>query len=510
VATTIRALLQYSPALAQLVQVHGDEGVLIDAIAYDSRAVTPGGLFAALPGAATDGHRFIGGALDRGAVAILAEMPVGDPRARCALVAADSRAALAQLALAFYRDPSRGLGLIGVTGTKGKTTTGFLIEWILAGRHETGLIGTVDLKVGSRRWRNPAHQTTPESLEVQRLLREMVEAGVEWAVLETSSHALAGHRVTGCAYDIAVITNVTHEHLDFHGTYENYLEAKASLFDRIAPPGAKSPARARGAAINRDDPGAATIIGRAREVPEVTFGLAPGADVRAEGAVADSAGVAFTLRSPWGDERVRVPLLGSFNVANTLAAASACLLAGISVDVVAHRLASFPGVPGRLQRIDCGQPFLVVVDYAHNADSLAQVLHLLRGLTSGRLIALFGSGGERDVAKRAMMGEVCARLADFGIFADEDPRGEEPIAIVNLIAEGAASAGWREGEHYARITDRRAAIDFACAMARPGDTLVLAGKGHEETIIYADRAIPWDEADEARGALARLGYGGVR
>jgi UDP-N-acetylmuramoyl-L-alanyl-D-glutamate--2,6-diaminopimelate ligase len=219
--------------------------------------------------------------------------------------------------------------------------------------------------------------------------------------------------------------------------------------------------------------------------------------------------VAFTLRSSWGDERLRVPLLGRFNVANTLAAASACLLAGISVDVIAHRLGSFPGVPGRLQRIDCGQPFLVVVDYAHNADSLAQVLQLLRGLTTGRLIALFGSGGERDTAKRAMMGEVCAQLADFGIFADEDPRGEEPMAIVNMIADGAASAGWREGEHFARITDRREAIDFACALARPGDTIVLAGKGHEDSIIYADRAIPWDEADEARGALGCLGYGGV-
>jgi UDP-N-acetylmuramoyl-L-alanyl-D-glutamate--2,6-diaminopimelate ligase len=509
VAITIRALLQEASNLAQQVRVHGDAGVAIEAITYDSRAVTPGALFVALRGAAVDGHRFIGGALDRGAAAILAESPIADSRARCTLVAPDSRAALAHLAVAFYRDPSRDLGLIGVTGTKGKTTTSFLIEWILAGRHQTGLIGTVDLKVGPRRWRNPAHQTTPESLEVQRLLREMVEAGVEWAVLETSSHALATYRVTGCAYDIAVITNVTHEHLDFHGTYDNYLAAKASLLDRIAPPGAKSPARPRGAAINRDDPGAATLIGRAREVPEVTYGLAPDADVRAEDSVADSAGVSFTLSSPWGIEHLRVPLLGRFNVANTLAAASACLLAGVSLDVIAHRLASFPGVPGRLQRIDRGQPFLVVVDYAHNADSLSQVLQLLRGLTAGRLIALFGSGGERDTAKRAMMGEACARLAEFGIFADEDPRGEEPIAIVNMIADGAASAGWREGEHYASIPDRREAIDFACAMARPGDTLVLAGKGHEDTIIYADRTIPWDEADEAQRALGRLGYGGV-
>lgn len=506
-AITIRELLARSPALAGRVAVHGDPEVAIEAVTYDSRAVVPGGLFVALRGAAVDGHRFIGGALERGAVALLAEEPSDDPRARCILVALDTRAALAELAVAFYGDPSRAVGLIGVTGTKGKTTTSFLIEWLLAGECETGLIGTVDLKVGPRRWRNPAHQTTPESLEVQRLLREMVDAGVDWAVLETSSHALATARVNGCAYDIAAITNVTHEHLDFHGTYEHYLAAKASLFDRLAPPGAKTPDRPRGAVINRDDPGAATIIGRVRDAPEVTYGLAPGADVRAEGIAADGAGVAFTLRSPWGDAALRVPLLGRFNVANALAAAAVTLLAGVPIGRLAGRFAGFPGVPGRLQRVDCGQPFLVVVDYAHNADSLAQVLGLLRGLTPGRLVALFGSGGERDRAKRAMMGATCARLADFGIFTDEDPRGEDPEAIVRMIAAGAESAGWRAGDHFLPITDRRVAIARACALARPGDTLLLAGKGHEETIIYADRAILWDEAAEARRALVGLGYG---
>ncbi len=506
-AITIRALLLGAPALAGQVRVHGDADAVIGAITYDSRAATPGTLFVALRGAAVDGHRFIGGALDRGATAILAEAPVDDPRARCTIVAGDSRAALAELANAFYREPSRELGLIGVTGTKGKTTTSFLIEWILAGCYQTGLIGTVDLKVGPRRWSNPAHQTTPESLEVQRLLREMVAAGVDWAVLETSSHALATSRVTGCAYDLAVITNVTHEHLDFHGTYDNYLAAKASLFDRIAPSGAKSPDRPRGVVINLDDPGAATLVGRARGVPEWTYGLTPAAQVRAEGIVADSAGMALTLQSPWGSARLRVPLLGSFNVANVLAATTICLLAGVSLELLATRLADFPGVPGRLQRIDCGQPFLTVVDYAHNADSLGQVLALLRGVTAGRLIALFGSGGERDVAKRAQMGAVCARLADFGIFSDEDPRGEDPELIVKMIAEGATSVGWREGEQYARIGDRREAIAYACGMARPGDTVVLAGKGHEQTIIYADRTIPWDEAAEARLALGQLGYG---
>jgi UDP-N-acetylmuramoyl-L-alanyl-D-glutamate--2,6-diaminopimelate ligase len=506
-AVTIQTLLADAPAVVAVAEVNGDTGTAIDGIAYDSRAVTPGALFVAWRGAAFDGHRFIGAALERGAVAVLAEEPIADPRARCVIVVPNSRAALAQLAAAFYRNPSRELGLIGVTGTKGKTTTSFLIEAILGQHRETGLIGTVDLKVGPHRWRNPAHQTTPESLDVQRLLREMADAGVEWAVLETSSHALATYRVDRCAYDIAVITNVTHEHLDFHGTYEAYLEAKATLFDRFAPPGTKGQDRPRAAIINRDDPGAATILGRAREVPEVTYGLSTGSQVRAVDVEVTGQGIAFTLRSPWGAAPVRAPLLGRFNVYNALAAAAACLVVGLTPEQVAAGLARFAGVPGRVQQIAQGQPFLVVVDFAHNADSLGQVLELLRGVTSGRLLALFGSGGERDVAKRAQMGRVCAERADFGIFTDEDPRGEDPLTIIEGIASGARSAGWQAGKSYESIPDRQEAIARAFELARPGDTVLLAGKGHENTIIYADRAIPWDEAAEARRALAKLGYG---
>jgi UDP-N-acetylmuramoyl-L-alanyl-D-glutamate--2,6-diaminopimelate ligase len=215
----------------------------------------------------------------------------------------------------------------------------------------------------------------------------------------------------------------------------------------------------------------------------------------------------FTLRSPWGSMPIRTPLLGRFNVYNALAAAGACLLAGLPLSEIAAGLAVFGGVPGRVQRIDAGQPFLVVVDFAHNADSLEQILTLLRGVTQGRLIAVFGSAGERDVAKRGMMGAICARLADFGIFTDEDPRGEDPLAILQEIAAGTTAAGWREGHEYLAIPDRHAAIARAVALAQPGDVVLLAGKGHENAIVYADGAIPWDEATEARLALARLGYG---
>jgi len=508
VGMTIETLLAATPALRDNARVLGDAAVPVDEITYDSRTAGPGSLFVALRGAAFDGHRFIGAALERGAAAILAEGPVADPRARGVVIVPDSRAALAQVAATFYGDPSHELGLIGVTGTKGKTTTSFLIEAILGQAVRTGLIGTVDLKVGSRRWRNPIHQTTPESLDVQRLLREMVAERVEWAILETSSHALVNHRVERCAYDIAVITNVTHEHLDFHGTYENYLAAKGELLTRIAPPATKGGRWSRGALVNRDDPGAASLLGRTVGAPEWTYGLSAEADIRATEIAANGGGLAFLLTSPWGTCRIQTPLLGRFNVYNALAAAGVCLLAGLSPEGVARGLAHFGGVPGRVQRIEAGQPFLTVVDFAHNADSLEQILTLLRGVTTGRLVAVFGSAGERDIAKRAQMGAVCARCADAAILTDEDPRGEEPTAILRQIAAGAEAGGWRAGREYACVPDRRAAIGRAIAEAGPGDTILLAGKGHETTMVYADRTIPWDEAAEARRALAARGYGG--
>ena len=487
--------------------VSGDAGVAIEGVAYDSREVRQGFLFVALRGVKTDGHCYLGEAFDRGAVAALTEQPVTDPRCRCNVVVPDTRAALARVAGEYYGHPSRELGLIGITGTKGKTTTSYLVEAVLrqAG-HETGLIGTVDLKVGPRRWRNPLHQTTPESLDVQRYLREMVDAGVEWAVLETSSHGLATHRVDGCAYDIAAVTNVTHEHLEFHKTYANYLAAKATLLDRVVGPGVKG--RPRAVVLNRDDPGSAGMAGRRPDVPLLTVGLDDACDVRACGLAMERGGMAFELRTPQGNSLVRMPLVGRFNVYNALAAAAVALVAGVPVPTIAAGLAMVEGVPGRLEWIAAGQPFEVVVDYAHNPDSLGQILRLLRSLTEGRLIAVFGSAGERDVAKRELMGRVCAELADRAVFTDEDPRGEDREAILREIAAGTRQRGWREGREYELIADRARAIERACELALPGDTVLLAGKGHEETIEYADFALPWDEAAVAREALARLGYDG--
>lgn len=506
--TTIQALLAPPSELPPGVTIHGDPEVTITSVAYDSRQVESGGLFVALRGSATDGHRYLGQALARGAVACLTEEPA-PPGFRCNVVVPDSRAALAQLAATFYGEPSRELGLIGVTGTKGKTTTSFLLEALLAASgRRTGLISTVDLQSGKRRWRNPLHQTTPESLDVQRYLREMVTDGVDWAVLETSSHALETHRVERCAYDVALVTNITHEHLDFHGTYDNYLAAKAKLLDRVVAMGVKP--RPRYVVLNRDDPGAARLLGRARGVPELTFGLRAECAVRATDLALSEQGLAFTLRSPWGSGPLRAPLLGRFNVYNVLAAVAVVLALGVSLEAVREGLAAFAGVPGRLQVIDAGQPFLVVVDYAHNPDSLAQVLSLLRGVTVGRLIAVFGSAGQRDRAKRVLMGRIAAELADYGLFTDEDPRAEDRLAILQEIAAGATAHGWRLGRQYELIPDRRAAILRACTLAGAGDVVLLTGKGHEQTIEYDGYSIPWDEAAVARDTLRQLGYGGER
>lgn len=499
-------LVQAAGLAAGDARVAGDPSTSIASIAYDSRQVTGDTLFVALPGSAADGHAYLGQARDRGAVACLVEREPAVPYP-CTVIVHDSRAALARIAAAFHSQPSQSLGLIGVTGTKGKTTTTFLVEALLAGAGlSTGLIGTVDLKVGSRRWRNPLHQTTPESLDVQRYLAGMVAEDTDWAVVETSSHALATHRVDGCAFDLVAITNITHEHLDFHGTFAAYREAKASLLERLSAPGSKS--RPRGIVLNADDPVVSALRDRASDAPVVLFGAGESAVVRALDVTFDAGGVSFELRTPWGAARVTTPLLGRFNVYNVLAAVALAGQAGADFDTFPGTLATFPGVPGRLMRIEAGQPFLLIVDYAHNPDSLEQVLTLLRGVTAGRLLVLFGSGGERDRIKRGVMGGVAVRLADFAVFTDEDPRREDPLAILDEIAAGAVLAGGQRDRDFEVVRDRRLAIGRICELACPGDTVVLCGKGHEQTIEYPGFSLPWDEAAVARDVLARIGYTG--
>ncbi len=480
----------------------GDPATPVRGLAYDSRLVEPGWCFAALPGADHDGHDYAAPAVAAGAALLLVEreLPLQPPVAQ--VVVPDSRAALALLAAAFYGDPSREVGVIGITGTDGKTTTSFLVDGILrrAGLL-TGLIGTVTIRIGDEEDRHATRQTTPESADVQRLLRRMAERGARWATLEATSHGLAMHRLDGVRFGIGAVTNITHEHLDYHGSVENYRRAKAILFERVAASGGV-------AVVNIDDEGARAMLPFAAGAEAITYGIADAsAALRARDIRSDGAGSRFTLEaSGWGTTEIALPMIGGFNVANALCAAGVALAAGLSLDDVADGLAHAPAVPGRMALVDEGQPFAVVVDYAHTPDAMDKVLRLLRGLYPGRLIVVFGSAGERDIEKRPRQGAVAARLADISVVTSEDPRYEDADAIIDEIARGALDVGAIEGRTLFRATERRDAVERALGMARPGDCVLLAGKGHEGSIIWGREKRPWDEAGVAREVLRSMGF----
>lgn len=491
-------------------RIEGDGTIEITGVAYDSRQVQPGDLFVALRGGYADGHDYVAQAAGRGAAAALVERPLTGAGLAAQVIAPDSRAALARIAAAFYGHPARRIGVIGVTGTDGKTTTTYFIDSMLAACGlRTGLVGTVDVKIGPDWLGNDARQTTPESLDIQALLRRMVDAGLDWAILESTSHGLAMHRLDEVAYDAAVLTNVTHEHLDFHKTFEAYREAKALLFRKLAATRGKD--RPRAAVVNADDPSADYFAAAAGDAPVLRYGIhAAGADVRAADIEMTPEATRCLVRTPRGDLSLRLRMIGDFNVANALAALTLGIGLGLPTEGIVAGLEGLTGVPGRLERIDLGQPFLVVVDYAHTPDSLAKMLRLLRPLTRGRLIAVFGSAGERDVAKRPIQGRISQELADISILTSEDPRFEDAAAIVAEIAAGAAAAGGREGQDYFQEPDRLAAVHLATRMARPGDTILLAGKGHEGSIIVGAEKRPWDDRAAARAALRAHGWTGAR
>lgn len=491
-------------------RVHGDASIPIRSITFDSRTVEPGGLFVALRGGYADGHDYLPQARERGAVACLVDRDLdADSVAgyQAVVTVPDSRAALACVARTFYDEPSAGLMLVGITGTDGKTTTSFMLDHLLrrAGL-TTGLIGTVAVRVGDGPVRSPGRQTTPESLETQRLLAEMRDAGVDVAILETSSHGLETHRVEGCRFDVGIITNITHEHLEFHGTVERYRAAKARLFDEVAA--ARNHGKLGVAILNRDDPGALAVIDRAGDCQLLTYGIESDAqcDVAASEIEPLEGGYRFKLRCGEQVALAHLPQIGRWNISNALAASAAAHALGIPVERIAAALEDFPGVPGRMQSIRAGQPFQVIVDYAHTAPALKLVLDAAREASSGKVLTLFGSAGERDVEKRAEMGAVAARCADYAIFTSEDPRFEPAEEIIAMIAEGALMSGAVEGVDFDRLEDRAVAIERILGRAGPGDVVVLAGKGHEQSILYGAEARPWDEARIARETLERLGY----
>ncbi len=494
---TLRELARHCPSR----QTTGDLDIEIKSIAYDSRLSEPGGLFVALRGGYVDGHDFTAAARKQGAVAIAAERSI--PRIPT-LVYDDTRAALPCLAAAFYGHPARHLGVIGITGTDGKTTTSYLTESIL--RHAgltTGMIGTVSVKIAGEILEHETRQTTPESLDIQRYLARMRDAGVRWAILESTSHGLAAHRLDEIEFSIGAVTNITHEHLEFHGSIDAYRAAKASLFSRVGATGGT-------AVINLDDPVARTMIPVAAGATILTYSrIDSSATLFARDVRSDEHGSRFMLSAGGSEIPVELGYPGEFNVENALCAAGVGIAAGASLEAVATGLQMAPVVPGRMARIDAGQSFSVIVDYAHTPESLEKILTMLRGLTrGGRLICVSGSAGERDTAKRPMQGRISTHLADFSVFTTEDPRFEDAESIIQAIADGARSSGKVEGRDFACIVDRQEAIDFAIASAADQDIVILAGKGHEHSIIWGQEKRPWDEAAAARKALAKLGFTG--
>lgn len=483
--------------------------VPVSSICFDSRRAAPGALFVAIAGYHVDGHDHIAEALAGGAVAVSVQADrrpkwrvIVQERRLPAIVVPDTRRALASLAAAFYGHSARRLRVVGVTGTDGKSTTIHLTSALLeAGGHRTGVLSTVQRQVGDRISANESRFTTPEAPEVQALLAEMVAAGVDYAVLESTSHALALHRLDGCEYDLAVLTSVTADHLDFHRTREEYLAAKGRLFamlDEAADKGIE-----KVAVLNADDP-ACTYFRSQTRARVVTYGMQGDADVRAADIEPMEWGSRFRLRAGGGEVEVSIGLPGPFNVQNCLAAAAVALSQGVSLAAIQEALASFPGVPGRLERVEAGQPFAVVVDFAHAEGALRRVLGLLRERCRGRLIVVFGCIGERERPRRQAMGLAAGELADFAVLTNDNPFSEDPEAILAEIARGLEQAGRHEGHHFVRIPDRREAIAHALAMGVEGDIVLLAGKGHERSITVGNTVIPWDDRRVAQEVLAEM------
>jgi len=457
-------------------------------LAYDVRAVEEGSLFFCIPGMRADGHDFAAEAVQRGAVALVVERPLELDVPQ--LVVASARAAMAEAADVYFGEPTRELQLAGVTGTNGKTTTCFFVYEILAAAgRRPGLVGTVESRVGGKP--RKLARTTPEAIDLQRLFREMLDAGDRSCVIEASSHAIELHRLDRTRFAALAFTNLSQDHLDFHGTMEDYFAAKRRLFIS----GDETPA-----AINIDDAFGRRLAADLRALGQenvFTFGRAPDADLRPDEIELGADGTRIRL----GELELRSPLLGAFNAENLLTAAALARLLDVDDASIAAGIAALKGVPGRFELVDRGQPFTVVVDYAHTPDALSRVLTAARELARGKLICVFGCGGDRDREKRPLMGEIAAALSDVAIVTSDNPRSEEPQAIVGEILEGL------ERETVEVELDRRAAIGQALAQAGEGDVVVIAGKGHEQGQEIGGQVLPFDDRVVAAELLEKLGAG---
>jgi UDP-N-acetylmuramoyl-L-alanyl-D-glutamate--2,6-diaminopimelate ligase len=466
-------------------------------ITYDSRRVTPGMVFVAIPGGNVDGHDFILNAVERGAAAVICERNGFVPQRATRIKVADARQALAQAAAAYFQHPSSKLKVIGVTGTNGKTTVAFMIKQILEAMGvTTGLIGTVRYEIGERVI--PARRTTPESLEIQQMMAQMLRADCAACVMEVSSHALEQRRVSGVEFDVAIFTNLTQDHLDYHRTMEAYYEAKKKLFAALEK-GSKPAV----AVINIDDAYGERLAHEVHAGVMLTYGFNEAAMLRAGQVQLGRDATALVVETPAGGFACHLPLLGRHNIYNALAAVGAGLAMKADWTAIRTALEAMPPVPGRLEQIDAGQPFGVFVDYAHTDDALHHALATLREITQGRLLLLFGCGGNRDAGKRPKMGKVAAELADFTLISSDNPRKESPEKIARQIESGFLQV---RPDHYRIELDRRRAIDEVIRLAQAGDSVLIAGKGHETYQEFEDTVVPFDDGIYARETLANLGF----
>lgn len=469
--------------------VLGDPDRVITDLTIDSRTVQPGSLFVALKGVHVDGHRFLGKAAEAGAAAALVEEVPDDAPAGLTLVrVADARVAMEVIAPFFYDYPGKSLRMIGVTGTNGKTTsTNIIRRVLLAAGHPCGLIGTINVMIGDEPI--PSHNTTPDTVDLQKFLYRMKEAGCEYVVMEVSSHALALNRVAGIEYDTALLTNITEDHLDFHKTMEAYRDAKSLLFEHLGD-GAK---QGKCAVFNADDPSSAVLEGRTK-VPFLTYGMGSDNDIYPLSYEVGAKAMHLRLHTPAGDMDLHLKITGKFNVYNVMGAIGVLLAEKISRDDIVRVLDGFAGVPGRFELVEAGQPYTVIVDYAHTPDGLENVLSTARHITKGRLWVIFGCGGDRDNKKRPIMGEVCLRLADDLVVTSDNPRSEDPERILDMIFTALRDVP--AGKTVTRLADRREAIRYALAHAAADDVVLIAGKGHEDYQILKDKTIHFNDKEE--------------
>ncbi|MBS2968875.1 UDP-N-acetylmuramoyl-L-alanyl-D-glutamate--2,6-diaminopimelate ligase [Metabacillus sp. KIGAM252] len=467
----------------------------IESIEMDSRNAGKGSLFICIKGYTVDGHHFARQAVDQGAAAVIAERELDLPVP--VIIVPDSSRAMAVLADAFYGQPTQKLHLIGVTGTNGKTTTAHLIDMVLqsAGR-KTGMIGTMYIKIGDETLE--VRNTTPESLTLQKTFRKMADSGISNAVMEVSSHALHMGRAHGCDYDVAVFTNLTQDHLDYHGTMDAYKQAKGLLFSQLG--NTFNHQNPKFAVLNQDDPASEEY--RSMTAAHIlTYGIDQKADVMASDIKMTSSGTAFLLQTPYGSRNMKLKLIGKFSVYNVLAAIGACLVSGIPLETAASALEKADGVRGRFELVDAGQPFAVIVDYAHTPDSLENVLTTIQQFSSGRTFVVVGCGGDRDKTKRPIMAQIAVKYADEPIFTSDNPRSEDALAILADMEKGV------QGSYYHSIANREQAIYFAAANARPGDVILIAGKGHETYQQIGNNIYDFDDREVALKAISTLKIG---